>query len=207
MALLTKKEFAAKCGMETKKLSVYISRSKVIINENQMIDDQNPANIQFIEHSHTMGQRVAPEKQPKERKPSSRKTTVKEKVDRKVDQDKLEKYNKKFDLDSQKREVEIEKIQTDIEIQKIKRLRHAGKLVPTDMVKAVIAKYFKNVTIEYKQSVDTIVTIFAKKTKMHINDKAEMKTQLVRVINEAVENSINLTKKELGVIISESSEA
>src|SRR5688572_1716741 len=48
MALLTKKEFATACGRQTKWLSNYIGRNKVVVSESGLIDDGNVVNSEFL---------------------------------------------------------------------------------------------------------------------------------------------------------------
>ncbi|HNP17602.1 MAG TPA: hypothetical protein PKL31_04125 [Fulvivirga sp.] len=47
MAYLTKRQFADKCGISTSELSVYISRNKVIITSQGLIDDADEFNEYF----------------------------------------------------------------------------------------------------------------------------------------------------------------
>lgn len=47
--LIPRLDFAKHCGIESRQLSIYIKRNKVLISENDMIDISNETNNAFYE--------------------------------------------------------------------------------------------------------------------------------------------------------------
>lgn len=203
MPFLTKGEFAEKCGIETKKLSVYISRKKVILTTEGLIDPDNALNVQFFKHQETLGgakrlqkyvvdvEKTAPtEVNDVGDKPKKARKSFKKDSD-------PDKFDIRFDLDTTKKQAEIKKIELETRIQEQKQAKMLGQLVPTDLVKSLFAQHFKDVTISFKQAADIFLTEIAKKAKLGRNEQAEMKGQLIRIINNAVEESVIQSKKSV----------
>lgn len=204
MALYKQAEFAGKCGVSRAYLSVYKKRGYVIIGEDDMVDDANPINAQFLadceqkallkgEKKVTPPGKSGAQQEKKAKKPSGTK-----------EQKELHaKAGKKLDLDSRKREIEIQKMQQESLQVSMKNEKMMGKIIPTDVVKALFAQHFRSVTVAFKQGADIIAVEFGKKAKLNRNDMAELKGSLIRVINKAVEESVEESRKSLNSLISD----
>lgn len=209
MASLTKKEFSTQCGLRTKELSVYIQRGKVIV-EGEMIDDDNEINRGFrtrclnkpkkqvepITKSQIIPS-VEQSTQPKNRENEAfprENTTV---TDRAL---------KKMDLDAEKKQKEIERLDQEMRLARLQEEKFLGKLIPTDMVKNLFAQHFKSVTLTFKQAADLIAIEFGKKAKIARNDQAELRGTMVTIINRAIEDGITESKRTLAHIVHEYSQ-
>ncbi len=206
MPYLTKGEFAEKCGIETKTLSVYIKRGKVILTTDKLIDPDHALNVQFYKHQLTLG---GPDrlKKPVEGDVAAD-IPVPDKPEKKAKAPKKEsegpdKFDLRFDLDTTKKQAEIKKIELETQIQEQKQRKMLGQLIPTDIVRSLFAQHFKDVTISFKQAADIFLTEVSKKAKLGRNEQAEMKGQLIRIINNAVEESVIQSKKSIDSIVQE----
>jgi hypothetical protein len=209
VASLTKKEFSAQCGLRTKELSVYIQRGKVIV-EGEMIDEENEINRGFRTRCLNKPKRqVEPSSKSEITLPDARQAPSKNR-----ENDEFSRQNttvtdralKKMDLDAEKKQKEIERLDQEMRIARLQEEKFLGKLIPTDIVKNLFAQHFKSVTLTFKQAADLIAIEFGKKAKIARNDQAELRGQMVTIINRAIEDGINESKRTLAHIVHEYSQ-
>ncbi|HEV8512295.1 MAG TPA: hypothetical protein VGQ59_03430 [Cyclobacteriaceae bacterium] len=209
MALLTKKEFSELCGIRTKDLSVYIQRKKVIVN-NEMIDDTNEINRGFRTRCLNKPKRqVEPVA-----KSEFISVAISQAQPKNLENDEFSRQNttvtdralKKMDLDAEKKQKEIERLDQEMRIARLQEEKFLGKLIPTDLVKNLFAQHFKSVTLTFKQAADLIAIEFGKKAKIARNDQAELRGQMVTIINRAIEDGITESKRTLAHIVHEYSQ-
>jgi len=212
MALLTKKEFSELCGIRTKDLSVYIQRKKVLV-ENEMIDDTNEINRAFKTKClnkpkkqvevHTKSDITPPDP------PSSNSKNLENEEFSRENTHTVnitDRALKKMDIDYEKKQKEIERLDQEMRLARLQEEKLLGKLIPTDMVKNLFAQHFKSVTLTFKQAADLIAVEFGKKAKIARNDQAELRGQLVTIINRAIEDGITESKRSLAHIVHEYSQ-
>lgn len=204
MGLLPKKEFAEKCGIQTKVLSVYIKRGKVVVTDSGMIDDTNLVNQQFIKN-----QELIPRKKTRvsENAPVvlDEKPQKAQKRENKNDNDK--KLDERFDLDTEKKRMEIEKLQRESRVAEAQHQKLMGKMLPTDPVKTLFIQTIKAYTVSFRQAAEKIIMEFATINKMNRNDLAQMRGELITAINRAAEEGNAESKKAVIGIIREYSQA
>ena len=218
MARLSKREFAEeKCGMQTKALSVYIGRGKVLVGPDGMIDTENPVNVIFMQERQIGGKNghdeptVTVESLVAEVAAApvvtSPKTKVKPIREGKVrDNGFTEGVRKKLNLDTRMKEVEIEKKLRESQLLKNKQDRAAGKLIPTELVKGLFQNHFKAVVVSFKQGIDLMIVEIAKKKGMNINERAELKKQMIKIINGCIDDATKSSKKDIASLILEYSQ-
>ena len=205
MALHTKKEFAALCGLPTKNLATYIGRSSgvhVVVGKNDLIDDTNPTNADFLKRRRSQRKTGVPselpvetgEKPGKVSKKGAKSSESKEKTDDPDDMHGLEMRKKTLDIERMNQEKAIR----DAQIQKLQ-----GKLVPTDQVKALFSMHFRNVTVSFNQAINVIISEIGQKAKLNANQLAEVRHAATKAINNAVETSTENTKKDLQNLVDE----
>jgi hypothetical protein len=78
--------------------------------------------------------------------------------------------------------------------------------MPTDMVKIIFTQHTKSIVEEFKNAVDGILTKFSKRRDLDNAEVAEIRGELIKVINSATENAVKTSKKNIQNIISEYSE-
>lgn len=226
MALYSSAEFARKCGISDAYLTMMKKRGKVVLNEQKMVDDTNPLNQIFLENQKELAvkralkvkkseesvdvlleeQESKPEVVDLRKKPKNGNGKKKEVKNGSASAHLAQETLEKLSLDRKKREIEIEKMQRETHLLSLQQDKLAGKLIPTDMVKGLFAQHFKSVVMTFKQGIDQIVTEFSKKSKLNRNETAELKGQMIRIINKSVEEAIHVSKKDLSNIVSEYSQ-
>lgn len=196
MSLHTKNEFCELCNLPAKSLAVYILRGKVVLNKQKLIDDTIDKNRAFLEkHRSKSGQTEPKQKQIVDFKEKSTQDTEETSTGQSYTESERQlKY-----LDTIKRQKEIEKL--DIEIAK-KR----GEVVPSELIKPVFLQHNQSILTEFKNGIDEILRVFAKKSSLSVNQIAELKGEMVQIINHSVNKAIVTSENSVEVIISEHAE-
>lgn len=207
MGLVKQIEFAQKCGIGRNNINVYKKRGKILVDADGYIDEQNPLNAAFLEKC-----LKKPRKEPKvpvveittsiPEKPQKAQITEK-----KSKEEKYTKYDRQLDLSLEKKQMEIAKMERDARLADMEHEKALGKLVPTDPVKSLFMHTIKSFTMAFKQESEKIINEFSKRYKMNRNDAAEMREQLVALINRAAEDGIMESKKAVSTIVREYSQA
>lgn len=210
--MVSKKEFAEGCGIKTNRLAIYIQRGKVIVS-GEMIDDENEINQSF-----KTKRLNSPKKNNEATKSNVTPTEPSRAPSEKAENETFSRQNtspssmqtdralKKMDIDYEKKQKEIERLDQEMRLARLQEEKLLGKLIPTDMVKNLFAQHFKSVTLTFKQAADLIAVEFGKKAKIARNDQAELRGQLVTIINRAIEDGITESKRSLAHIVHEYSQ-
>jgi hypothetical protein len=222
MALHLKKDFAKMCGLTTGNLTVYITRKKVIAS-GDYIDDSILTNQEFLvkrrnaPHFKSEGPVFNP---PKLRaiKPDTTlpevPNVVNDDEEDEVSDDDFEKLLKQSDnlgelfkvttdLEKKKTIVEIQKKRKEISLLTIREEKFKGILIPTDLIRTLIQQHSRSTATEFKNSIDSILTKISKKKDLSVTEQAELRGELLDVINKTVDKSVDLTEKLLGRIVNE----
>jgi len=202
MSLLTKKQFAAECGVTTSYLSTPISRGKVLLTASGLIDTENEFNRLFLEKR--MGKKLPPAEN-RSTKPAPSEEVKKKTaqlgqlIDEFLDDDipSLTESERKLKwLDGIKREHEIQKLQLGL-----KKAR--GEVVPSELMKPVFLQHNQSIVTEFKNAGDELLMLFAKKHSLTLNEIAEMTGHLTACINTAITKATQLTLKSIENVINE----
>jgi len=216
MPLLTKTEFAEKCGVSLAYISVNKSRNKIILDAQGYIDELNSTNQLFLQKclSRPKSASKAIENAEKGDKSEFTPSSTGVHQPKNLENDEFSRQNttvtdralKKMDLDAEKKQKEIERLDQEMRLARLQEEKFLGKLIPTDLVKNLFAQHFKSVTLTFKQAADLIAIEFGKKAKIARNDQAELRGQMVTIINRAIEDGINESKRTLAHIVHEYSQ-
>lgn len=204
MALYTRKQFYEKCGVTRGHLNMYIKRKKVLLT-NEMIDDTLQENAYFMQKClEKKGTKTNVEGVKKPIKPISEKIIkeTKEAQNGDPDPEAINQYN----LGLEKKRLDIKKVEEEILIARIKREKMSGDLIPTDLVKVLFASHFKSITTSFHQAIENLISTIAKRNSLDREQVAKIRGELTKVINDAVGNSIETSKKELKNIVDEYSQ-
>jgi hypothetical protein len=185
MSIHTKREFAKLCGIVTRELAVYIKRNKVVVSEAGLIDDTNSVNKIFME-SRAGRKKKDPEKVTE--------PTEKPKRDDREDLYDLEKQQKTVAIEAKRREMAL----TDARLQKMH-----GVLIPTDVAKMVVAQQFRELSMEIKQGIDSLLSEIGKKARLNGNQVTEFRALITKMVNESVNRAVDNSKKNVQKIVSE----
>lgn len=216
MPLLTQTEFAEKCGVSLAYLSVNKSRNKVILDTQGYVDELNSTNQLFLQKclSRSKSASKAIEATEKGSKSHITQQAPSGNQSKNTENEEFSRQNtivtdralKKMDIDYEKKQKEIERLDQEMRLARLQEEKLLGKLIPTDMVKNLFAQHFKSVTLTFKQAADLIAVEFGKKAKIARNDQAELRGQLVTIINRAIEDGITESKRSLAHIVHEYSQ-
>lgn len=209
MALYKQVEFAEKCGISRAQLSVYKNRNKIIV-DGGFVDDSKPINAEFMRKcleklkdkltkEVTMVQNLDTPVQNQ-----TQSTESKEKKQVKVDVDAP--AESIYELDRIKKGLDIQKTAEEIEILKVKKDKLHGVVIPTELVKIVFTQHSKSIGSSFHNASETFLTMIGKKKGLNINEMAELRGELIEIINTAVAESIIESKKQIKNIVDEYSE-
>ncbi len=253
MAIISKKEFADLCGMNTRALAVYIKRGKVVV-DGEWIDSELPQNALLIQKRSTKKvihdskkppAEVAPkiEKPKKERvsRADSAKNNKRGKDNAKkgkgIQKGIVSKSSKKqahqvskpvqheltpeqiqekaraagevrevFELDKKRKQAELSKSEEELELLRLKRAKSIGDVVPTDVIKTLIVLFSENIKNQYIESAENFLVIISQGKEFSSAEVSKYRSQLVLLVNRAVDGAIDSTKRNLKNIIEASSQ-
>lgn len=193
MPKVTAKELADMTGWETKNLSVYVTRKKLVKDKNGLFDVDEPKNALFIAQNKAEGTKK-PEKTPPKGKKEASARDLDEEV-KKVEAITMQLEANKLVMQEQS----IRRNQIEIE-------KKEGQLIPTELIKALFLTHSKSITMTFKEGMEKIVDLFTIKYKLSQADAASMRKTMVEAINKGVDNAVSNTRGSLKKIITEYSE-
>ena len=200
MALLTKKEFAQKCGVPTNYLSVYIQRGNIVLSDG-LIDDTLQANVYF----HLKKTKENPVQKSEELTPPPKPINVKAKP-RKISDEKEFTGQSKFNQDIETREAELEKKRVEIRLALLKEQKLMGELIPTDLIKSFFILHSESIKVSFNEGCENLIVIISQQKQLSNTEVAEVRKKLVDIINLSIDNAISSSKKNLTNIVKEYSE-
>lgn len=199
MALHTRKQFYELCGITKAHLNVYIGRKKVILS-GEFIDDAEPQNADFLKKC--LEKKQALQKQP----PQIEAPTTQ--AHHSIEQQPEKPTGNKgiLELERALKEADLAKKQVDTQIALLKEEKLRGIVIPTDIVKVIFAQHFKSVTSSFHQAADNLIVNISKKKELNREEVAQIRGELIEIINIAVNNSVDESKKSIVNIVAEYSE-
>lgn len=193
MPKVTAKELADMTGWETKNLSVYVTRKKLVKDKNGLFDVDEPKNALFIAQNKAEGTKK-PEKTP----PKGKKEAAIRDLDDEVK--KVKAITMQLEVNKLvMQEQSIRRNQIEIE-------KKEGQLIPTELIKALFLTHSKSITMTFKEGMEKIVDLFTIKYKLSQADAANMRKTMVEAINKGVDNAVSNTRGSLKKIITDYSE-
>jgi len=174
----SKKKFASLCGIETKNLSVYIGRKKVIV-ENDLIDDSDPANRLFIEKC-------------KLRVPKIKTVPAKGKS-RSVKESK----NSLLMSAEAKAELDLLKRQNEIDLQKLEIQKKRGELVPVEGIASLLIVHSESIKVAYMDGSENLLNRISQKKQLTSTERSDLGKELKVIVNNAIDQAIAASKKTL----------
>ena len=146
--LYARKDFAKLCGVESRELSVYIKRGKVILTRGK-VDPAIAENAEFIES--------------RKGKDGTLSIEIKEKKFSAADLKNLERLEEHKQLNTDLKKLEIEELSEKISLLKIKKQTQEGFMIPTSLAKDLMAQHFRSITISFQQGADILILERSKK--------------------------------------------
>jgi len=180
---VSRQEFEALCGISQAYFTMNYKRGKIIMNDKDFtVDLDLDINKSF------MDKRIEPtqKKNIKRAKAPSNKKSI-----------------ETFDLDKKKKLLDIEEKETSIAINKIKLDKLNGVVIPTDLVMVIFGQHTKAITTSFHQAAENFVIEMAAAYSVSKKDIAKMRGELIEVVNNAVRESLEDSRKGIDNIIDE----
>ena len=222
MSLVSRKEYAAISKTKVSNVNVYVKRGKVIIEDNGLVDTENPINKMATNN----WIKLHFEKEEKERIDSLRRE-AQEKVQSKNEingyekpqiekavkrgrkpKSKVDKHTEELlSLDQRKKQADVLLQERKAELEKLKLDKMAGKLIPVDLVFQVLNIHNKSIFATFQSDVENLASIFCEILAEGDRSKLSDVTQKIsEKLIETVNKSKELAEMELDNAVSEYAE-
>lgn len=219
MAFLSTVEFAERCNLSQGNLSNYKARGKCRMT-GDFYDDKDPINSMFlaardaIAAKKKLGIKTARGNRWKEK---PKKKAVKEKKtepdfggfvpdDLPPNKKQLppepnrQQYSQSDDDDGGglqvvKMKADIARINSVRELNQLKIQKQQGELIPTELVRPVIAQLAKSLASNFKSGADNLIVEISHRKKMTGAELADLRAILVGIVNDSISKSVKDSKK------------
>lgn len=202
MALHSKKDFAALCGMSTKALAVYINpkRGKVIMS-GDYIDDSHPVNKDFLEKRKGSAEPPAPKLNMMRPDPGliDIPNTGDEDDDSGIGED--GEGESGYHLDRKLLKKKIGKLEVDTRLQELKEEKMRGDLIPVDLVKNLFRAHTQSIVTSMKDGIEELLISFSVEARLKGEQLAGLRGKMVVILNNGVDKSVIITQKNMRSIV------
>lgn len=218
MALLTKKEFAERCGITIKNLATYVTRHKVIYTKaerrgDERVNDAIEPNCSFLAY-HAGKKYLKPKKEvPPKKLMVTRPPTIKEMLpvemvaptykDEVEDEELPPGAAEYAGLDAKKVAKQIEKMEKEIEKLTLGNSKAKGQVVPIHLMDSVFLQERQSILMEAKNALQDILSIFGKKRDLTAYERADISAEFTDRLNEMMKRAAAVTEKAIDVIVRE----
>lgn len=219
MAFQSKKEFADACGMTTGNLSNYIARKKVLLSGDLIDDSINPNKEFLIKWSTINAAKISANLKsadagdtedipqtnfkgptvPNIQPPASNITIPNTKANKAAQND----VKGIMTLEREKKQLDVIKTGEEITHLKLKNEKLQGDNIPTNMVREVFRRHSQNISASFKSGIENLIVEFEKSANLKRDKVAALRGKMITIINEAIENAIKESKKEISNIVQE----
>lgn len=173
--------------MNTRSLATYIGRGKVVVNDQDLIDDAIGENQGFLlkyAGKKQLKYGTAPKKAP--------------------DKDAEEPKNNYADqLEAQKLEAQVKKLQQEVEKLEYHNSKSKGEMIPSVLVDPLFLQHNQSILTEIGHYIDDVILLFAKKRDLAPEETAEVKKAAMERANEMVTRASKATFQSLESLLTE----
>lgn len=189
----TKKAFATVCGIQTKDLSVYIQRKRVVVDADGEINIDHPLNKIFLEDKLSKNKRKAADT-----------SQVKSFDEDKSDLNEAETEGLTITQLTRRRKIlDIKKIDKEVDLLTIKRDKLNGEVIPTELVKIIMYRKTALLVNRFKDHWEDHLTKLSGELRLSGDQLAKLRGEMVYHINQASDEALNTAKKEINQMIDE----
>jgi hypothetical protein len=191
------------CGLSAGNLSNYIKRGKVILT-GELIDDTKPENIDFLQKFADRKLEKSNESEQNTGEISNEpiKSTKKEPAQRQKTTNESEGEGG-YSLDRKLKAQELKKKEAETRLLNLKEEKIRGEHIPTELIRSIIILQSQSFVTAFKNGMEDFITIVAKTKGMNVNEVAEARGELIRVINTTANKAVDLAKKGVDSIVGE----
>lgn len=201
-------DFAAQIGKSTNWCSNYIRRNQLVVEgerPKQTVDLDNEINQAFyikwkgkIDPNTPLPEPIQEQKPVNHQQPKPQ-TTSNGTTDTASASE--------FELNKLKKMREIESKEIEIRLKLLDEKKKMGELIPVDLVKNVVSTHSRSITTSFKDGLERMITVLTSKHKFTLEEVAELRSDMVKVINKGIDTAIDRSKKDLRKIINEFSQS
>jgi hypothetical protein len=211
MALHSKQEFAALCGLTTKKIAVYVQRHKVVYSGDYVNDAIEP-NKSFLAKWIAKSPISEPPKKELRlpRAPTLKEMVFKEPVHRREiepdtgeDDEGIPPINEFSGMEAKKMATQIKKMEKEIEKLTLGNQKARGQVVPVHLIDSLFLQERQSILIESKNILQDILTIFAKRRDLTSFERTEISSEFTDRLNEGMKRSAEATVNAVESIVTE----
>jgi hypothetical protein len=195
MAIYSQSELAELLNKSMAFVTMYWKRGKLVRNADGKYDDTEMLNAAFI-RKQLLPKNERREKKPKpEPKPKPFKAPVADRKEAFVERAKQPnaEADNYINLETRIKTKQAEKLEKEVELLEIKIDKANATLIPTEAVTLLFQQHFKHTAIAYKDALERWITNNAKKFKMTNSDIAQCRSEVLKVVNAAVQEASEST--------------
>lgn len=141
-----------------------------------------------------------------EGKRSTTKKEGKPAPDPKVLREQRERQDALYNLDMEKKAIDIRKAKRESELLEARQQKLNGELIPTELIKTLFVQHTENIKTAYTDGSENLIVILAQRKQMSSTEVSELKKDFIGIINKAIDGAIDTTKRTLNNIIKEYSQ-
>lgn len=193
-----KAHFAKALGVSNSYVQVNVERNKLVLNDQDLIDINEPLNAIFLQNAEASGKKfdinrvTTSEKEKVIKKPKEefyQSTEVQVEV---FDKPQKSKSTKNADLVEKKFKLEVEKLGHETKLKELQKLKLEGSLVPVDAAENLFIYVIETFHSTYQQEIQSLTDIFKNTLdiphKKYVEIKKEIDSALLVIKETAKEN-------------------
>lgn len=191
------------CGMNSRKLSIYIGREKVVLTGDDYINDTDEKNRLFLEkHSN----KEVKEPIVKSKEPVKKDSNIDESNTESEDEQKIDPAKPLYQIEREKKIADLEKTKAETVYKELQIAKIKGQQIPTELVKSVVSILSKSLVSAFKDGSDLMLIEISKRKKLSGTETAELKGLFTKIINESSIKAMAEARKGIKIIANDFSE-
>jgi len=196
----TKAEFARICGLTTGNLSNYISRKKVIV-EDDFIDDSNLINAEFLKKRKEYLQGKKDLLKPGATGLPGDESPIDNVSDTAEEDEDSETYS--GSLTTKKMKVEIAKKTRETAILKLREQKIKGEIVPVAMMRNLFSMHTQSIITAQKDGIEELLINLSVEARLSGEQLARLRRKMVQILNDGVDKAIVITQRNIRSVTEE----
>lgn len=215
VAFHTRKQFAELCGIDHSTSSgrgtigMAIKRGKIVLS-GELIDDQFPENAEYLRKASAKSSTENVVETVLDNVSSTAKAPIIDTPERKQPKAPTvtaPKGESGYVLERQLKQQDLEKKQVETRLLNLREQKMLGEQMPTELVKKLIFEYNQSSITSQKDGYEDLLIIISKECNLNEIQLANLRRKMVDVVNTTVNKAIDMTKRNLKIILSEFSES
>lgn len=219
MPLYTRAQFADLCKLnpDTSRpyLSTNIKRGKIILTSDGYIDDSDQVNQDFLKRcldkapassEPIVKKNIEIVENTKIQAPAkieSTESSTNEQPQKDKKRTSSSEGGSKYELDIEKKELEIEKLRVDTRLQELKEEKIRGEVIPIALVKQLFSTHSQSIVTSQKDGIEFLLINIAKESVFTGDQLARLRGKMVEILNEATDKAVAATKRNMKSLIDE----